>query len=155
MKLRGYRDDDRALLTGDWLPGELLGRTPAVRPALAERTGISADQDRRAEVYVIDGIGVVRFAELDWVHRRARIETGLLPTSGGGAGTVLLRALLAHAFDVLNLHRVYGWITPETGADDSSALLAAGFRREAEVPAAGWLAGRLVPRELWAAMRHG
>lgn len=39
MMLRGYRDTDLPLLSGDWLPGELLGLPVPGRPRWPNRPG--------------------------------------------------------------------------------------------------------------------
>lgn len=152
MTLRGYRDGDRALLSGDWVAGELLGLPPGQRSRLAETATLDAPQDGTAELCVLDGAGVVRFGELDWIHRRARLEIGL-QASASDRVSALLKEVLTHAFEVLNLHRVYGWVTPAAGAD-TSVLAGAGFQREAAVPASGWLGGHPVTREIWAVVRR-
>lgn len=152
MMLRGYRDSDRALLTGYWLPGELVGRPVADRPPLAEPTTVTPPADPTTEMCVVPGTAFVRFTDLDWVNRRARLETGLRPEAVDD-GEVLLKSAVSHGFRVLNLHRVYGWVTPACGVP-VAALRDAGFQLEATVPDAIWLDGRPVERQLWGAVRH-
>ncbi|MEU3251185.1 hypothetical protein [Streptomyces sp. NPDC006997] len=154
-RLRGYRSADLPLLSGGWLPGELLGLPDPGRPPLADPSSVPAPTADRPddELCVVDGVGFVRFTELDWVHRRARIETGLL-AGASHLAVPLLETALTHAFSWLNLRRVYGWHTP-SGPDGAPALRAAGLAREAEVPQALWLDGRPVSRQLWGVSRHG
>ncbi|MEC3998154.1 hypothetical protein VSR01_33565 [Actinacidiphila sp. DG2A-62] len=114
LRLRGYRAVDLPLLSGDWLPGELLGLPVPGRPALADPASVPPPSPGRGlaeEVLVLPETAFVRFSELDWVHRRARLEIGLRPGAAAVAGP-LLRAALAHAHRTLNLRRVYGWFTP-------------------------------------------
>jgi hypothetical protein len=114
LRLRGYRAADLPLLSGDWLPGELLGLPVPGRPALADPASVpppSPDRGPAEELLVLPDTAFVRFSEVDWVHRRARLEIGLRPGAAAVAGP-LLRAALAHAYRTLNLRRVYGWFTP-------------------------------------------
>lgn len=150
MKLRGYRQADEALLNGPWPSGELLGMRCADRPALAEVTRIPPPSRNNAQVCVIPGVAVVRFGDLDWVSRRTRLEIGFLTRAGDSAADVL-RVALGHAFDVLNLRRVYGWSTPAMRINDEN-LSAAGMHREAVVPDSFWVDGRAVEREIWGAV---
>lgn len=147
MRVRGYRDSDRVLLSGPWAAGELLGLPSADRPTLDEDVVIDEPLDHRTEVCVVDGAAVVRFSELDWVNRRARLEIGMRPEAAAQA-TDVVRAAQAHAYGVLNLHRLYGWVTPAYGRSPE-ALDDAGFCREAVMPAAFWLSGDPVAREMW------
>ncbi|HVK23844.1 MAG TPA: GNAT family protein [Actinokineospora sp.] len=152
MRLRGYRDSDRDLLAGHWLPGELIGLPLTDRPPLAEPTTVSAPVDDRAELCVADGIGFARFAEVDWVHRRARLEIGLRPDAADAAEQ-LVGLAVEHGLRVLNLHRVHGWVTPAT-TPRTDILARAGFQREAVLPDGAWHAGRAVDREIWGMVRH-
>jgi hypothetical protein len=153
MMLRGYRDTDRHLLSGPWPPGELLGLPLAEWPALAEPTSVPPPSGPDAELCVLSGVGFVRYAELDWVHRRARLEIGIAPAAQPVGLDVLVKTAVANGFSGLNLNRLYGWVTPSTVAPEvTSALAAAGFAREATVDGALWLGGP-VTRELWGAVR--
>ncbi|MEW2520855.1 GNAT family N-acetyltransferase [Actinacidiphila alni] len=166
MMLRGYRDTDLPLLSGDWLPGELLGLPVPGRPPLAEPARVPAPRDpaedgatgQDDELCVVPGAGFVRLAAVDWVHRRARLEIGLRPGAEGGAEP-LLKAALDHAFRALNLRRVFGWVTPAvplpSGLPRDALLRDAGLAPEADVPRALWLDGRPVARQIWGATRHG
>jgi hypothetical protein len=152
MNLRGYRSADRPLLTGAWLAGELLGVPPSDRPMLAPAATMPPPADDTAEVCVAPGRAVIRFAEIDWVHRRARLEIGVQPDQDDTAALVV-DAAVAHGFDVLNLRRIYGWVTP--AAQPSTDLLErAGFQREAAIPNGYWLDGQPVEREIWGVIRH-
>jgi hypothetical protein len=151
MKLRGYRETDQDLLSGPWLAGDLLGLPLADWPALAEPVTVEPPADHGEELVVAPGVGFVRYTELDWVHRRARVEIGVRPDSHAELAP-LVRAAVAHGFHGLNLRRLHGWVTPATGTA-TGALSEAGFVREATVPDGTWLDGRPVDREIWGAMR--
>jgi hypothetical protein len=151
MRLRGYRDADASLLSGPWLPGELLGLPAADRPALAEPAAVAPPRDREVELCVAPHGGFARFSELDQVARSARLETGLRPDAAETARD-LLDAALAHGFEVLNLRRLYGWVTPAAGAP-ADLLIEAGFTREATVPDGAWYDGRPTDRQIWAVVR--
>ncbi|WP_410573319.1 GNAT family N-acetyltransferase [Amycolatopsis sp. cmx-4-61] len=150
MKLRGYRGTDRELLTGPWLAGELLGLPIEEWPVLAEPTQVPPPAGPDEELCVADG-AFVRYTGIDWVHRRARVEIGV--HSGLSEVDALLEAVVAHGFTGLNLRRLHGWVTP-AAAPGSGALAAAGFRREAVVPAATWFDGAPAAREIWGTTRH-
>lgn len=143
--LTGFRERDRSLLAGHWLPGELLGLPVADRPPLADAVTVEPPSAGSALV-VLPGAGFVRLTELDWVHRRARLEIGL--QAAPEDPVLLLKTALAYGFRALNLHRLYGWVTPAVHPD-LAALTAAGLEREAVVPQALWHDGRPVDRELW------
>lgn len=156
MMLKGYRAADARLLTGPWLPGELLALPTPGRPALAEPVTVRPAVDDSEELCVVPGAGFVRYTEIDWIHRHARLEIGL----GSGAEFtadelgVLLKNAVAHGFGALNLRRLYGWVTP-AAQPPTEAVEAAGFRREARLPQALWLDGRPVDREIWGVIGHG
>ena len=142
-RLTGFREADRGLLTGMWLPGELLAVAPPAPPALARPHTV----DGTGPLYVVRDLAFVRFADLDWVHRRARVEVGLAPGAESHAAEVLALAV-AHGFAGLGLYRLHGWVTRAAGAP-ADAVRAAGFVLEATVPCGRWFAGRPVDRELW------
>ncbi|MBB0246060.1 hypothetical protein FNQ90_18600 [Streptomyces alkaliphilus] len=148
-RLRGYRAGDLPLLTGSWLPGELLGLPVPGRPPLADPATVPPPASDRPgdELYVLPGTAFVRFTEVDWIHRRARLETGFAPGADAHV-RALLDAALGHARGTLGLRRVYGWVTPgRPGAED--VLRAVGLAREARIPHALWLDGRPVGRQIW------
>src|ERR1700728_2656242 len=92
--ITGYRDAHRPLLRGHWLPGELLAAPLPGRPAFAEPLEIAASGQSAAErLYVVPGTAFVRYTELDWIHRHARLEIGLSDGAAEAAGPVLARAL--------------------------------------------------------------
>lgn len=150
MRLRGYRSGDADLLSGPWLPGELLGLPVADWPPLAPPTTVAPPADPSQELCIAPGIGFVRFTSLDWVHRRARVELGLNSVVGLD---VVLKTVVLHGFLTLNLSRIYGWVTPALGAP-TDVLADVGFQREAVVPEGTWLDGRPVDREIWGAVRN-
>jgi len=150
MRLRGYRRGDAHLLAGPWLPGELLGLPMIDWPMLAEPTTVPAPTDPSQELCIASGLGFVRYTELDWVHRRARVEIGLHALH---SIDVLLKTVVAHGFLTLNLSRLYGWVTPVL--DPPTGLLGdVGFQREATLPESAWLDGRPVDREIWGVVRN-
>ncbi len=151
--LRGYRHSDRGLLRGPWLPGECLGLPLADWPALAEPTTVPAPAGPGDELCVAPGAAFVRYTELDWVHRRARVEIGVQP-GHLDAAELLVKSAVAYGFDGLNLRRLYGWVTPAV-EPPTGVLAGAGFAREASVPAGIWLAGRPADREIWGVVRDG
>jgi hypothetical protein len=150
MKLRGYRDADRGLLSGPWLAGELLGLPVTGWPALADPTEVPPPAGHDEELCVTDS-AFVRYTGIDWVHRRARVEIGV--HSGVSEVDIIVRAAVAHGFTSLNLRRLHGWVTP-AARPGTEALAAAGFRREAVVPAATWFDGAPAAREIWGTIRH-
>ncbi|WP_410606682.1 GNAT family N-acetyltransferase [Amycolatopsis sp. lyj-109] len=150
MKLRGYRGTDRELLSGPWLAGELLGLPLDDWPALAGPTEVPPPTGDDEELCVTDG-AFVRYTAIDWVHRRARVELGV--HTGQSNVDELLTAAVEHGFTGLNLRRLHGWVTP-AARPGSAALAAAGFRREAVVPAATWFDGAPAAREIWGTIRH-
>jgi hypothetical protein len=150
MKLRGYRGTDRDLLRGPWLAGELLGLPLGGWPALADPTEVPPPAGHDEELCVTDG-AFVRYTGIDWVHRRARVEIGVHTGLSNPAG--LVEAAVQHGFAGLNLRRLHGWVTPATRSG-TEALAAAGFRREAVVPAATWFDGAPAAREIWGTIRH-
>lgn len=151
--LRGYRSTDRGLLRGPWLPGELLGLPLPDWPALAEPTTVAPPAGPDDEICVVPGVAFVRFAELDWVHRRARLEIGVAPGHAPDLD-LLVKSAVAHGLHTLGLRRMHGWVTPLT-EPPTAALTAAGFTREATVPEAVWLDGAPRTREIWAVVHHG
>jgi len=153
----GYRRLHRPLLDGAWVAGELLcfahneARAPsAIRAAVAEpAAGPMASTER---LLVVPGQAFIRFVELEPVHRRARLEVGVQGTFSATKAAGLLAQAVEIAFDRLNLVRVHGWVRP--GHEPTRAVLAAvGFEREVILPDAMRLGGRLVSREIWAALR--
>lgn len=155
MILQGYRQSHAGLLSGWWLPGELVGLPLPDTPALAERAVVHPPADRTTELCIVPDVAFVRFTEIDWVARRARLEIGVQPASGDRASvSLLVETAVSHGFRVLNLHRVYGWVTPATDAPVDS-LHEAGFRREATVPCGNWYRGEPVEREIWGVIRDG
>jgi hypothetical protein len=150
MKLRGYRDADRELLRGPWLAGELLGLPLDDWPALAEPATVPPPAGHDEELCVTDG-AFVRYTDIDWVHRRARVEIGV--HNALSDVDAVLAGAVEHGFTGLNLRRLHGWVTP-AARPTAAALTAAGFRREAVVPAATWFDGAPVAREIWGTIRH-
>jgi hypothetical protein len=152
--LTGFRESHRELLRGNWTPGELLARPAdgraAGRAAMAEPAVIDHAVRSGMRLYVVPGAGFIRYREIDWIHRRARVEIGLRDQAWPLALAVLRQARSA-GLELLGLSRLYGWVTPAAGIPD--ALLAdAGFELEATVPRAIWLAGRPVSRQVWATL---
>ncbi|EOD67732.1 hypothetical protein [Amycolatopsis vancoresmycina] len=150
MNLRGYRGTDRDLLTGPWLPGELLGLPMPDWPVLAEPAEVPEPAGHDEELCVTDD-AFVRYTGIDWVHRRARLEIGV--HSGLSDVDAILAGAIEHGFTGLNLRRLHGWVTP-AARPGTGALTAAGFRREAVVPAAVWFDGAPAAREIWGMNRH-
>ncbi|EWM18213.1 hypothetical protein [Kutzneria sp. 744] len=52
MRLRGYRSGDADLLSGPWLPGELLGLPVADWPPLAPPTTVAPPADPSQELCI-------------------------------------------------------------------------------------------------------
>lgn len=156
MRLKGYRAADARLLTGPWLPGELLGLPVPGRPALAEPVTVRPSADGSEELCVVPGAGFVRYTQIDWTHRRAQLEIGLAPGPELVADEigVLVKNAVAHGFGALNLRRLHGWVTP-AAQPPTEVVAEAGFRLEARLPQALWLGGRPVGREIWAVVCDG
>ncbi len=90
-------------------------------------------------------IGAVYLLEIDWVNRSAEfsIQIGEAEARGQGFGAAATRAALAHAFDDLNLHRV--WLTLlASNARAESLYKKAGFEREGVLRDAAFKEGRYV-----------
>lgn len=148
--LTGFRESHRELLRGNWPPGELLARPAGGLAAMAEPAVIDHAVRTGMRLYVVPGAGFIRYREIDWIHRRARVEIGLRDQAWPLALAVLRQARSA-GLELLGLSRLYGWATPAAGIPP--ALLAdAGFELEATVPGAIWLAGRPVSRQIWATL---
>ena len=148
MKLRGYRSGDGGLLTGRWLPDELLAAPRPDWPVLAEPVTIPAPAGRLDELLaVVDAVAFVRFCSVDWVARRARLQIGLQEEAGEAALAVLELAV-EHATGILGLRRLYGWVTLAQHAP-TELLAKAGFAYEATIPRALWHGGAVLAREIW------
>lgn len=152
MRLRGYRDRDLPLLSGPWLPGELLGLPLPDWPTLAPPTRVPPPAGDDEELCVVSDTASVRFADIDWISRRARLEIGWHRPDTEGLDA-LLAAAVEHGLRRLNLRRLEGLVTPPAAAPVAT-LTAAGFRREATVPEHLWLDGRAVDREIWGVIHH-
>ncbi|MDT0267363.1 hypothetical protein RM844_13815 [Streptomyces sp. DSM 44915] len=156
MRLRGYRDRDAELLSGPWPPGELLGLPLPNWPALAPFTSVPPPSGEGDEELCVAGdAAFVRYTDIDWVRRRARLEIGVRHPVPEGLDA-LLAAAVAHGLRRLNLHRLHGWVTPLVAPADgglAGTLSKAGLVREATVPEHLWLAGRAVDREIWGVVR--
>ncbi len=156
MRLSGYRSAERGLLSGHWLPGELLSRPLTEWPVLAEPVTVPPPGERPDErLCLVSGVAFVRFCEIDWIVRRARLEIGLSDSDTAlDAGLGVLRLAVEHAHEVLGLRRLHGWVTQ--AADAPTDLLAdAGFRQEAAVPRAVWHNGAAMQREIWGMIIDG
>ena len=79
-----------------WFEGYLANRANAVRLAICEQKTTAL-------------IGAVYLLDIDWVHRSAEfgLWIGDKASQGQGAGRFATCAMLAHAFQDLNLHRVH------------------------------------------------
>jgi hypothetical protein len=150
FRLRGHRAEDSALLTGHWQPGELLASWQESRPALAEPISIPPEEGR---LYLVENLAFVRFVEVDWVHRRARLEIGVQQGVADADLVGMLRAAVAHGFGPLNLHRLHGCVTPAAGTS-TLPVAEAGFELEAVVPQATWLDGAPADQQLWGVLRN-
>ncbi|HEY8980273.1 MAG TPA: GNAT family protein [Streptomyces sp.] len=151
MKISGYREADRALLAGPWIPGELLALPVADRPPLADpHTVALPDGGDHEELFVVRDTAVVRYADIDWVARRARLEIGVREGAEDRAAEVLAVAV-PFAFGVLGLRRLHGRVTlsPEAPV---AALEKAGFGREGVALDDVWFGGVLTDREIWAVL---
>jgi hypothetical protein len=148
MKLSGYRSSDCGLLSGRWLPGELLAWPQAEWPALAEQVTVAAPVGRLDDrLCVVSGTAFVRFCEIDWVARRARLEIGMQDEARDAAPAVLEGAI-AHGTGVLGLRRLHGWVTPAV-QPPTDLLAKSGFTHEATIPCALWHGGRQLARQIW------
>jgi RimJ/RimL family protein N-acetyltransferase len=100
---------DRDLLDGLAAPFRHIG--PEIDEAWYDRYMTNRDREVRCAICEPGGgmIGVVSLTGIDPVNRQAEfhIMIGTSGARGRGAGTSATRAMLRHAFDDLNLHRVY------------------------------------------------
>ncbi|MFD0897010.1 GNAT family N-acetyltransferase [Loigolactobacillus binensis] len=75
-------------------------------------------------------IGTCGYNEIDWALRRAEIGYELQTTAWGqGLGTELVRALVADAFQHLNLQRIEAYVLPQNIAS-AQVLRHNGFQKE-------------------------
>lgn len=147
--ITALRTDNHALFEGPWVTGELLATTRGHWPAMAPLTDLSACacEPETCRQVVLGEHAVAAVHDIDWAARTGRIEVALLRDDEGDASCALAD-IVSFAFADLNLHRIWGWVTP----DDESVLcdLARhGFACEARIPAAHWHDGALRDREIW------
>jgi hypothetical protein len=133
--------------------GELLcfARNEARPPALQSPVASSLDGAQpgaNMRLLIVPDRGFVRMLEIDWIHRRARIEIGIQGAFDGRTAEAFLELARECAFDHFNLHRVYGWVR-STHQQTLEVLRVAGFECEAIVPAALRVDGALVDRGIW------
>lgn len=156
LTLSGHRAADAPLLTAHVLPGELVALPIADPPALLAPVTADVPEPGRldARLAVVRGAGFVRYSEIDWVHRRARLEVALT-VPGADAATIktVVELAVTHAFTTLDLRRLHGRLTPALGAPVADGLAACGFVVEGTVPGAVWLDGRAVDGVLLAVLR--
>lgn len=155
LELVGYRAAHAELLRGHWLTGELISpsRPAAPGPAPA-RTLEPAPPRPESRVLVAPDLGFVRYLEISWVSRRARLEIGYAGDPDPDRAAVLLGAAVRHAFGAFRLRRLHGWVTPAAGLPER-VLAEAGFVCEARVEEAGWYAGAAVERQIWGCLDAG
>jgi RimJ/RimL family protein N-acetyltransferase len=153
VALGGYRDAHAPLLEGSWIRGELLCFAQnELRSPLATRT-VEPPDGSRDRLLIAPKVGFVRFADLEPVHRRARLEIGIQGSFHAGTATALLALAREAAYEYLNLERLYGWV--RGGHEPTRRVLAAaGFELEATVPQALRAGGRLAAREIWGDLRR-
>lgn len=152
LQLAGYRPQHAPLLTGSWVPGELLCFADnEARPTSLRVEGPGPASKLSERLLVVPSVGFVRFCEIEPIHRRARLEIGLQGRFDAGTAAGVLGLARGCAFGQLNLHRLYGWVR-STHPPTVEVLAAAGFVREAALPAALRHGGTLRRRELWAAL---
>ncbi|AMP00902.1 acetyltransferase family protein [Collimonas arenae] len=79
-----------------WMEHYLSSRSNNVRLAICDSTTQQL-------------VGAMYLLNIDWLHRNAEcaIWIGETEAQGKGIGQQAMRRLLAHAFDDLNLHRIY------------------------------------------------
>lgn len=146
--LVGYRAAHAALLEGAWIGGELLSfsRNEARSPVTVR--SVAAAETSSERLLVVPGVAFVRFAEIEPVHRRARLDIGIQGEFDPKRAEDVLALACETAFTHMNLRRLYGWVRP--GHAPTCAVLAlAGFEPEVTVPDALRVGGALVPREIW------
>ncbi len=139
ITLRGIRDRDADLLGRCWRGDDLLSDP--------DRPGWPVDlprPGRRSVLLAADGIGVVHLADIEYVHRRARLTVAVLDP---GRRASMLASAVALAVDRLRLRRLYGYLP--AGDPAENILYQEGFVAELTIPEHGLLAGRPVPRTVW------
>ncbi|CAN0617503.1 GCN5-related N-acetyltransferase [Burkholderia multivorans] len=115
-----------------WFDAYLAGRSRTVRLAICTRsTGAM--------------VGVVYLLDIDWVNRSAEfaIQLGDAAVRGRGIGTEATRLALRHAFDDLNLHRIFLTVLA-TNTHAIALYEKAGFRAEGLLRQAAFKEGRYV-----------
>lgn len=119
---------------------------------------LGSGQDSRARMWAVDThdgrhVGLARIADVDWRHRRARLDVmiGQPEFRGRGLEADALRALLRVAFGYLNLHRVEARI-PASRADLVEACRQAGLTEEARLRQGLFAGGEYVDEVVLAAL---
>lgn len=152
LQLAGYRPQHAPLLSGTWVPGELLCFADnEARPPSLRVEGPAPASHLYERLLVVPSVGFVRFCEIEPIHRRARLEIRLQGRFDAGTAAAVLGLACGCAFRQLNLHRLYGWARL-THPPTVEVLAAAGFVREVALPGALRVGGALRPRELWGAL---
>lgn len=151
MRLRGYRKRDAHMLSGYWVPGQLVSTSDEGRDAmLVPHTFDLRHEDPTTRLLVAEETALVRFSDIDPIHRRARLCVALVAGAQGRADAVLSEAIRV-GFGQLNLHRLHGRVI--TGAGHSLSVARAGFRFEGVVPRGQWFGGGERDVETWGVLR--
>ncbi|MFB8765405.1 GNAT family N-acetyltransferase [Nocardiopsis alba] len=152
MRPRGHRSRDAHLLQGYWTPDHLVSFPDEARDELLDPETVplpGSDPSRR--LFVVEETAVIRFVEIEPVHRRARVVVGLAPGAEEDAVDVLISAV-AVGFGALNLHRLHGRLLSR-GTRCRNTAKAAGFRHEGTIPQGMWLGGARHDMEIWGILR--
>jgi RimJ/RimL family protein N-acetyltransferase len=117
IKLRGFEHSDLETYRGwvnDTKIGALIGRSKPVTQQEHEQWYSDLMTNRDALVFAIEVnsqyIGNVWLWDIDWLNRKAEVRILIGERHGLGFGTEALELITKHAFDKLNLNRLYAYV---------------------------------------------
>jgi hypothetical protein len=140
LGVRGYRRRDADMLAGVWRGDDLITSqsTPGWPMDLPE-------PGRANIVLVAPMVGVAHLADVEFVHRRARLT---IATVTEDQRSPLLKAVIDIATCRINLRRLYGYL-PVHDLIAEEIVQAQGFRPELVIPEHGISGGLPTARTVW------
>ena len=117
VKIRGFEHSDLETYRG-WINdpkiGVLIGRSKPVTKWEHEKwySDLMANRDAIAFAIEVNSqyIGNVWLWDVDWLNRKAEVRILIGERHGLGFGTEALELITEHAFDKLNLKRLYAYV---------------------------------------------